>query len=120
MGGLHFGDLGSAFPRDEEIFRETLREPLLAYQATPRSASAGFPGQHRFGIPFWLVGEFITRFRAYFSGRIGMFAGATTWGLTHGHNSSPTFLGSESKKGDACRNEGFGGSKVKLRGKYQA
>ena len=25
-------------------------------------------GQNRFGIPFWLVGEFTTHFRTYFSG----------------------------------------------------
>ena len=27
-------------------------------------------GQNRFGIPFWLVGEFTTHFRTYFSGWI--------------------------------------------------
>ena len=27
------------------------------------------------GIPFWLVGEFTTHFRTYFSGWIGMFTG---------------------------------------------
>ena len=32
--------------------------------------SAGCGGQNRFGIPFWLVGEFTTDFRAYFSGWI--------------------------------------------------
>ena len=31
--------------------------------------------QHRFGIPFWLVGEFITHLRTYFSGWIGMCIG---------------------------------------------
>ena len=31
-------------------------------------------GSH-FGIPFWLVGEFTTHFRTYFSGWIGMFTG---------------------------------------------
>ena len=37
------------------------------------------------GIPFWLVGEFTTHFRTYFSGWIGMFTGGTIWLLTHGH-----------------------------------
>ena len=27
-------------------------------------------GQNRFGIPFWLAGEFTTHFRTYFSGWI--------------------------------------------------
>ena len=31
---------------------------------------AGCGGQNRFGIPFWLVGEFTTHFRTYFSGWI--------------------------------------------------
>ena len=29
------------------------------------------------GIPFWLVGEFTTHFRTYFSGWIGMLTGGT-------------------------------------------
>ena len=37
------------------------------------------------GIPFWLVGEFTTHFRAYFSGWIGMFTGGTFLDLTHNH-----------------------------------
>ena len=40
--------------------------------------------QNRFGIPFWLVGEFTTHFRTDFSGWIGMFTGGTIWILTHG------------------------------------
>ena len=39
--------------------------------------------QNRFGIPFWLVGEFTTQFRTYFSGDRDVH-----WGyglLTHGH-----------------------------------
>ena len=37
-----------------------------------RRKSWGFrlSGQYRFGIPFWLVGEFTTHFRTYFSGWI--------------------------------------------------
>ena len=46
--------------------------------------SNGLGCQNRFGIPFWLVGEFSTHFRAYFSGWIGMFTGGTIWLLTHG------------------------------------
>ena len=34
--------------------------------------------QHRFGIPFWLVGEFTTHVTIYFSG-IGMFTGGYPW-----------------------------------------
>ena len=37
----------------------------------------------RHGIPFWLVGEFTTYFRTYFSDWIGMFTGCTIWILTH-------------------------------------
>ena len=43
----------------------------------------GCGSQNRFGIPFWLVGEFTTHFRAYFSGDWDV-----RWGygiLTHGH-----------------------------------
>ena len=39
-------------------------------------------GQNRFGIPFWLVGDFTTHFRAYFSADWDVY-----WGygiLTHG------------------------------------
>ena len=44
----------------------------------PQSLSLVLAGcQNRFGIPFWLVGEFTTLFRAYFSGWIGMFIGGT-------------------------------------------
>ena len=41
--------------------------------------------QNRFGIPFWLAGEFTTHFRTYFSGWI---ESDVHWGygiLTHGH-----------------------------------
>ena len=35
----------------------------------------GCGGPNCFGIPFWLVGEFTTHFRTYFSGWIGRFTG---------------------------------------------
>ena len=41
--------------------------------------------QNRFGIPFWWVGEFTTRFSRDFSGDWLMFTGSTIWILTHGH-----------------------------------
>ena len=50
----------------------------------PRSFLNGCGGQNRFGIPFWLVGEFTTHFRTYFGGWIGRFTGGTIWILTHG------------------------------------
>ena len=37
--------------------------------------------QSRFGILFWLVGEFTTHFRTYCSGWIGMVTGGTIWTL---------------------------------------
>ena len=43
----------------------------------------GNGGQNRFGIPFWLVGEFTAHFRTYFSGWIGIFTGTIRL-LTHG------------------------------------
>ena len=54
-------------------------------RAPPRSSRdpRGCGCQNRFGIPFWLVGEF-THFRTYFSGWIGMFTGGLTGILTHG------------------------------------
>ena len=33
------------------------------------------------GMPFWLVGEFTTHVRTYFSGWIGMFTGGTGFGF---------------------------------------
>ena len=48
------------------------------FQEETRVCSAFF-GSNRFGIPFWLVGEFTTHFRTYFSGWI---ESDVHWGLT--------------------------------------
>ena len=64
--------------------RNTYRSTLDRTSGENRSRLAG-PSpygrgcQNRFGIPFWSVGEFTTRFRTYFSGWIGKFTGGTIW-----------------------------------------
>ena len=57
----------------------SLPVPLLevANWLYPRLRPYGCGCPNRFGVPFWLVGEFTTHFRAYFSGWIGMFTGGT-------------------------------------------
>ena len=40
---------------------------LFGRPKAPKAADSA-AGQDRFGIPFWLVGEFTTHFRTYFSG----------------------------------------------------
>ena len=40
-------------------------------------ATNGCDGHNRFGIPFWLVGEFTTRLRTYFSGDWDVHWGTT-------------------------------------------
>ena len=44
--------------------------PGLLSTAAPRKDRYGCGGQNRFGIPFWLLGEFTTHSRTYFSGWI--------------------------------------------------
>ena len=64
---------------------------VVSYRPTDTHADLQTYGcgcQNRFGIPFWLVGEFTTHFRTNFSG-----GWAVHWGyglLTHGHRTVNT------------------------------
>ena len=55
--------------------RRKLVEAKLTFCTSHFGRPFGCGGQNRFGIPFWVVGEFTTHFRTYFSGWIGMFTG---------------------------------------------
>ena len=48
--------------------------------SSPGTRRWGCGCQNRFGIPFWLAGEFTTHFRTYFRGDWDVY-----WPLTHGH-----------------------------------